>query len=915
MKAFLEIVAEDIIRKYGTDLSHIAVVFPNKRASLFLNEALARLAGRPIWSPAYITISDLFRQHSSLTVGDPIKLVCELYRCFTSITGIDETLDHFYGWGQLLISDFDDIDKNMAVAHDVFRNLRDIHELDDLSYLTEEQTALLQRFFSNFSPNHNSELKRRFLQLWSHIEDIYENYRTELRSQQLAYEGMLYREVAETDDIPFKYDTYLFVGFNMMQKVELRLCERLMKLQKAKFYWDFDQYYMAPDNEAGYYIRELLEQFPNELDNTDETIYNQFSKPKHITFVSAPTENVQARYVSQWLQSGNRIGDGRRTAVVMGDEHLLPSVIHCLPDEVEKVNITTGYPLNDTPISSLVMLLSQLRQTQKIPKYLMRRVMRHSYARFLDEEMLTRPIDDNLQYIQWMQFIVKHIAQHTQDEENPMQAEALFRMYTLLNRLSSLIENDHLDVDRITLQRLLLQLIRSTSIPFHGEPAVGLQVMGVLETRNLDFDHILLLSCNEGNLPKGVNDASFIPYAIRKAYDLTTIDNKVAIFAYYFHRLLQRASDITICYNNSTEDGHTGEMSRFMLQLLVESPHTIERRSLQSGQQQMHLRPQKREKDAQVMETLRSFKSLSPSAINRYLACQLTFYFRYVLGIMEPDDNEEDEIDSRIFGNIFHRSAQLLYDRMGEVIRPDQLKELLQHHEQIVITVDKAIREELFNIKDDRPFQMELNGLQLINREVIIRYLQRLFEIDLSLAPFTIKGNEEKVYQQIPITTSDGSRTISVGGSIDRLDQITNPITGEQYIRVVDYKTGSRDLRRKVNELAEIFSPDNIREKHTDYYLQTMLYSIIVRQHPKLNPTQLPVSPALLFIQHTMAEDYDPTLSIGKEKINDIQTYVTDFLENLQKLVSEIFEPQQPFLPTTDKKNCAHCPYRQLCGL
>lgn len=915
MKAFLEIVAEDIIRKYGTDLSRIAVVFPNKRASLFLNEALARLAGHPIWSPACITISDLFRQHSSLTVGDPIKLACELYRSFTSVTGIDETLDHFYGWGQLLISDFDDIDKNMAVAHDVFRNLRDIHELDDLSYLTEEQTTLLQRFFNNFSPDHNSELKRRFLQLWSHIEDIYVNFRAELRSQQLAYEGMLYREVAETDEIPFKYDTYLFIGFNMMQKVELRLCECLMKLQKAKFYWDFDQYYMATNNEAGYYIRELLDHFPNELDNTDETIYNQFSKPKHITFVSAPTENVQARYVSQWLQSENRIDDGRRTAVVMGDEHLLPSVIHSLPDEVEKVNITTGYPLNDTPVSSLVVLLSQLRQTQKTPKYLMRRVMRHSYARFLDEKMLTHPIDNNLQYIQWMQSIVKHIAQHTHDEENPMQAEALFRMYTLLNRLSSLIENDHLEVDRITLQRLLLQLIRSTSIPFHGEPAVGLQVMGVLETRNLDFDHILLLSCNEGNLPKGVNDASFIPYAIRKAYGLTTIDNKVAIFAYYFHRLLQRANDITICYNNSTEDGHTGEMSRFMLQLLVESPHTIEKRSLQSGQQQMRLRPQQREKDALVMETLRSFKSLSPSAINRYLSCQLTFYFRYVMGIMEPDDNEEDEIDSRIFGNIFHRSAQLLYDKMGKVIRPDQLKELLQHHEQIEIAVDQAIREELFNIKDGRPFQMELNGLQLINREVIIRYLERLFEIDLTLAPFTIKGNEEKVYQQIPVTTSEGSRIINVGGSIDRLDQITDPITGEQHIRVVDYKTGSRDLRRKVNELAEIFSPDNIREKHTDYYLQTMLYSIIVRQHPKLNQDHLPVSPALLFIQHTMAEGYDPTLSIGREKINDIQTYATDFLENLQKLVSEIFEPQQPFMPTTDKKNCAHCPYSQLCGL
>ena len=915
MKAFLEIVAEDIIRKYGTDLSRIAVVFPNKRASLFINEALARLAGRPIWSPAYITISDLFRHHSSLTIGDSIKLVCELYRCFTSVTGIDETLDHFYGWGQLLISDFDDIDKNMAVAHDVFRNLRDIHELDDLSYLTEEQTALLQRFFSNFSPDHNSELKRRFLQLWSHIEDIYEAFREQLHSKQLAYEGMLYREVAETDDIAFQYDTYLFIGFNMMQKVELRLCERLMKQQKAKFYWDFDHYYMASGNEASHYIREFLEHFPNELDNNDETVYDQFAKPKHITFISAPTENVQARYVSQWLQAENRIEGGRQTAVVMGDEHLLPSVIHCLPDEIEKVNVTTGYPLNDTPICSLVVLLSQLRQSQKTPKYLMRRVMRHSYARFLDEEMLTRPIEDNQQYIQWMQTIVKHIAQHTQDEENPMQAEALFRMYTLLNRISSLIVNDHLDVDRITLQRLMLQIIRSTSIPFHGEPAVGVQVMGVLETRNLDFDHILLLSCNEGNLPKGVNDASFIPYAIRKAYGLTTIDNKVAIFAYYFHRLLQRASDITICYNNSTEDGHTGEMSRFMLQLLVESPHTIERRSLQSGQQQMLLRPQPREKEAQVMEALHNIKSLSPSAINRYLSCQLTFYFRYVLGIMEPEDNEEDEIDNRIFGNIFHRAAQLIYDKMGKNIRPDQLQQLLQHHEQIDIAVDRAIREELFNIKDDRPFQMELNGLQLINREVIIRYLQRLFEIDLSLAPFTIKGNEEKVYQQISITTTEGCRTISVGGSIDRLDQITDPLTNEQRIRVVDYKTGSRDLRRKVNELQEIFDPANIREKHTDYYLQTMLYSIIVRHHPKLNKDQLPVSPALLFIQHTMSEGYDPTLSIGNAKITDIQTYATDFIERLQKLVSEIFEPQQPFTPTADKKNCTHCPYRQLCGL
>ena len=321
MKTFLEIVAEDIIRKYGNNLSRIAVVFPNKRASLFLNEALARLSGKPIWSPAYITISDLFRQHSSLTVGDPIRLVCELYRTFISVTGIDETLDHFYGWGQLLISDFDDIDKNMAVAHDVFRNLRDIHELDDLSYLTEEQTKLLQRFFSNFSPDHNSELKQRFLKLWTRFEDIYTQYRQQLRDEQLAYEGMLYREVAEQEDITLKYDTYLFVGFNMMQKVEVSLCERLQKAQRAKFYWDFDTYYMAPHHEAGHYIREYLKRFPNELDDSNQEIYSCFSGKKDISFVSSQTENAQARFVTQWLRQKGRIEAGKKTAIVLCDEH------------------------------------------------------------------------------------------------------------------------------------------------------------------------------------------------------------------------------------------------------------------------------------------------------------------------------------------------------------------------------------------------------------------------------------------------------------------------------------------------------------------------------------------------------------------------------------------------------------------
>ena len=246
--SFLEYVAKDIINKYGTDLSRIAVVFPNKRASLFLNEHLARMVDAPIWSPSYLTISELFRSHSDLIVAEPIKLICDLHKVFTNITQTDETLDHFYGWGQLLLSDFDDIDKNMADAKKIFCNLRDIHELDDLSYLTEEQKRILKRIFSNFTDNHNTELKDRFIKLWSHFYDIYKEFNDYLAAQQLAYEGALYRQVVENEDVDFKYDTYLFIGFNMLQTVEQKLFKRLMGNNKAKFYWDFDQYFIANEN-------------------------------------------------------------------------------------------------------------------------------------------------------------------------------------------------------------------------------------------------------------------------------------------------------------------------------------------------------------------------------------------------------------------------------------------------------------------------------------------------------------------------------------------------------------------------------------------------------------------------------------------------------------------------------------------
>ena len=875
MKSFLEHVAEDLLSRYGTNLSRVAVVFPNKRASLFLNEHLARLAGKPIWSPSYITISDLFRSHSSLQVADPILLVCELHRVFTACTGIDETLDHFYGWGQLLLSDFDDLDKNMAPADKVLANLRDIHELDDTSYLTPEQREMIKRFFSNFSEEHNSELKERFLRLWSHIGEIYHQFNAQLAEKQLAYEGALYRQVVTDESIEFEYDTYVFIGFNLLQQVEQTLFRRLEQQGKAIFYQD-----------------------------TDEV------PPQHINYISAPTENIQARYISEWLNS-ERIKDGRHTAIVLCNEGLLQTVIHCLPETVDKVNITTGYPLSQTSIASLINTLINMQvhgyslRKQMFTRRWVESIKRHPYASIMPDDFAKERYTEIQPLLHWLINITQTIATSKSPIiDSPLDTESLFRMYTLLNRLSGLVDSGILMVDVITLQRLIGQLITSTSIPFHGEPAEGIQVMGVLETRNLDFDHVLLLSCNEGNMPRGVNDTSFIPYALRKAYGLTTVDYKVAIYQHYFHRLLQRASDVTILYNNATSDGKTAEMSRFMLQLMVENKIPISFLTLKAGQTPQLHAPKTIEKTPDVIAQMQKHFSkeeggISPTAINNYLRCQLRFFYRYVCGIAEPDSTEDDLIDNRLFGNIFHKAAQVIYTPfIGNTVSSMMLEELLKEEVTIERAVDEAIKQEFFKINDPSRPLPPLDGLQIINREVIIKYIRQLLEVDRRFTPFRIIDLEKWESTEIG--------GFKVGGIIDRLDSIYNSDTGEELVRVVDYKTGSRDAS-SLPDVASIFTPEAVKD-HSDYFLQTFLYAHIVRSK---SPNK--VSPCLLFIQHAGGKDYDPTLSIGKEPVTDIATYSDEYISLFENLLAEIFNPQLSFTPTDDRKHCETCPFASLC--
>lgn len=968
MKDFLANVAADIINKYGTNLADIAIVFPNKRAALFMNEYFARLTNKPLWAPSYITISELFAQQSSLVVSDNIKLICELHKVFTHCTQTNESLDAFFGWGQLLLSDFDDLDKNLADASKVFQNLSNIKEYDDITYLTDEQKQVLKQFFSSFTDNHNSVIKERFIKLWSKLEDIYTQFQSAITQQGITYEGHLYRSVIEQQSFVLSKKMYLFVGFNLLHKTEEKLFEYLMKEQKACFYWDFDYYYMdKTEPEAGYYIKKYLSVFPNELDNKEDTIYNNWAKNKDITYLSSSTKNLQTRYISDWLRANNRIEAGKRTVIVLCDETLLPNVLHSLPPEVDKVNITMGFPLHHAQVSLLVQSLFDLYQIGKISGAngfrlnFVNKVLMHPYIKNLsekadllytylqknhiyypqfdqlkDEENKQELLDDNLKFIfrnilnttnnanltllEHIIEILKRVGKHTEIKKDPLAQESVFRMYTLLNRLKQLIENDDLVIETTTLRNLVNQLVRSTSIPFHGEPIEGIQIMGVLETRNLDFDNILMLCCNEGFMPKSVNDSSFIPYNIRKAYELTTKEHKIKIFAYYFYRLLQRASNISLTYTNSIQEGKTNEMSRFMLQLLVERPNSITKLSLKSEQGYKTKEKTPITKTNEVMKLLNNINKLSPTAINRYLSCPAKFYYNNVLGVKEPEESHEDVSDNRTFGIVFHKAMENIYEeyyKNHKWITEEEIDKLLKNEHLLLQNIDKAFATELFNI-GKQSFKPQYNGLQQINRKVIFRYIQQVLKLDKKNAPFIIKGLELNVKKEICFETNKENKKLLLHGYIDRLDECGSDKQINE-MRVIDYKTGSFKDKAPTN-LDEVFTRTNIHQKHSDYYLQAILYSGIIKNNKEYNPNNLPVSPHLLFILQSSKDDYNSALYFDKKKEDGGKTFLKDepnlypdFEEKLKEVLAEMYNPHVPFNITEDSKTCEYCPYLSLC--
>lgn len=957
MESFLKLVAADLYKHTEGNLAHTAVVFPNKRAGLFFNEYLAQESDSPIWSPAYVSISELFRSLSPWEVGDPVKLVCELYKIFRRETQSTETLDDFYFWGEMLISDFDDADKNKVDTDKLFSNLQDLRNImDDYTFIDDEQEEAIRQFFQNFSIERRTALKERFISLWDVLGNIYKGFRESLASQNIAYEGMMYRHVIEhlnVDKLP--YEKYVFVGFNVLNKVEHTLFTQLKDVGKAVFYWDYDEFYMkenrqAVTHEAGEFIRRNLRDFPSPLSGE---LFKNLSKPKEVHYIASSTENAQARYLPQWIRN-NLTTPEKETAVVLCNEALLQPVLHSLPAEVKHVNITMGFPLSQTPVYSFLIALLELHThgfNFKSGRYTFQSVvtlLKHPYTRQLTgqaellekeltrnnrfyplpgelgkDEFLTRlftPLSGNLnlcirlsETLQQVAGIYQANTSGTEDTDafNQLYRESLFKAYTTINRFRTLIEEDELTVQSETFRRLLVKVLSATNIPFHGEPAIGMQVMGVLETRNLDFRHLVLLSVNEGQLPKSGGDSSFIPYNLRKAFGMTTIEHKIAVYAYYFYRLLQRAERITLMYNTSSDGLNRGEWSRFMLQFLIEWPHPITRQFLEAGQSPQGTSPITVEKTPDVMRRMQSLfdvranpkAKFSPSALNYYLDCPLKFYYRYVAGLSAPDEVSA-EIDSATFGSIFHYAAEHIYKDLtthGKVINKEALETLLRNEVKLQDYVDTAFKKLFFNVpQNEKP---EYNGIQLINSAVIARYLKQLLQNDLRYAPFTFIASEMEVDEPIDIQTPKGVIKSRIGGIIDRMD------SKDGTLRIVDYKTGGdADTPPHVESL---FIPD---KKRSNYVFQTFLYAAIMcRKQPTMK-----IAPALLYIHRAATETYSPVIQMGeprkpKEAVEDFSKYEKEYRERLQGLLEEIFNPEKSFTQTEIIEKCTYCDFKALC--
>jgi len=946
---FLKEIAAILLKPGEYDLSGTCVVFPNKRARLYMSRFIGELSGKPIWAPKYLSINELMESISGFILADRLTLVFELYEIYRQATRSQESFDSFYSFADPLLSDFDEIDKYLIDAEDIFSNLAGIKSLDGrFSYLSPEQIAAIRLFWNTFDPENTSDGQKTFTLLWDVLSEMYSGLRSGLAEKGLAYEGMAYRKVAEDlSSGKFEFpgnEKYVFIGFNALNRCEEKLFRFLKNVGKAEFYWDYDSWYTNNSiHEAGYFIRKNIRDFParNEINHENLT-----SKEKKIYFIPVPSNTGQAEalpFIFDKLGIKKSV-ETENVAIVLADENLLIPALYAIPSLVSDLNITMGYPIEGSPVFSLVDSLFELGRNRKqnsdgtwiyyykdVLSILGNPLLKTIYP---EESRKTRQlvIDKNLVYLsgkdiltgqendllfragaeenacRYLLGVTEYLLRRLSDNginTDPVQLEILYQVYNYLTRLKDILEGYALVPQQETLFRLIRRMLRTLHIPFSGEPLSGLQLLGILETRTLDFDNVIILSMNEGVLPRTASIPSFIPRNLRFGFGLPTPEHQDSIYAYYFYRLIQRASNVALVYDSSTGGLRTGERSRFMHQLFYELPVKVSEITPAFSISLVPETPIVVDKTGFVAEKLLGYtgengKLLSPSAINEFLNCPLRFYFHYIAGLPQPEEVSED-IDARMFGNLLHRAMYILYRNMGySAVTPERLHELLKRDDIIDRALDTAFREELFG-EDSGNSNRKIEGFNLIVQQIIRTYVRNLIKADSETGPFTIVDLEKRVETAISVLIEGQSISLRIGGTIDRVDKQNG------LFRILDYKTGT--VKRAFSTVESLFNgAEKIRN---DAVFQVLMYAMV---YSRINPG-INTIPALCFVRGSHAENFSYHIHYGEKK-RKLETYSevgSEFEFHLGYHLSGLFNTHEPFIQTTNREICNTCPYAVIC--
>lgn len=989
MKSFLEEIAEKIYREHPR-LDAVTIIFPNRRAALYFRKHVSAFLAKPAFAPKILTIEDFIAGYSDLQVPDKLGLISILFKAYREVlkssgeeseTESIGQLEQFYFWGEMLLRDFDEVDKYLVSANQLFKDLSHQKELDaSFDFLTEEQQKFLKSFWGNFDENQSGNQKK-FLQVWRRLGEVYEQFKNNLLSKGLAYEGMLHRIVVEQliksqEPTKEKSGTIVFAGFNALTAAEEKIISYFVDKHEAKVYWDMDAYYVNNEiQEAGKFFREyqqspvLGKTFAQDIPSH---LQDKITSGKEIQLFGAAQPVGQAKLMSQVLRDQMLKGlIAEETLIVLPDEKLLLPVLHGISGTVDKLNVTMGFPLSSTPLFNFIELLIDLQITKKVGHFNHRQVLGllgHPYVvaadpisasgkrkeilkhnrvhipknylasevplhRLLFQEVRPGAESISVSLLRYLKSIILEVGGLS--SINDFDKEYAFHFLKFFNRMESILEeslgNEKVNSGSSTIStdiagiksflRLFRQLVRLQKIPFTGEPLKGLQVMGVLETRNLDFKNVFILSLNEGAFPSIGNKGSYIPHNIRKAYGLPTLQHQDAMQSYLFYRIIQRAENVFLFYNSETDVLGQGEMSRYLQQLLFESGLNINRQVLHNPIQPKGISPITIIKNEEVVKNLIKlnegniyFSGISPSALNSYIECRLQFYFRHIAKIKEPNVVEE-ELDARVLGNFLHHVMERFYkDLAGKKQNKMVEQSDFKHADRAVDSLIDKVFIEKYELDPDKP--VDYAGQGLVVKEVVKRFANRIIEMDEAYAPFTIEALEQGDFTYT-VKIDKAPYEALLRGKIDRVDR-----KGD-VLRIIDYKTGKDAL--SFESVSSLFSREGKRNKAA---FQILLYALMyvdslpakgsgMTPAPKPGESYTPDSPRVVAGLINRMNLFDEVLSFGlkidKKEIHDVEVLFPEFKDRLKNLVEELFDPNQPFDQTTETDNCRYCPYAQIC--